>query len=127
MAGHLFAGLDTRLENPAGLAGVWAEENTRASIFEAMQRKETFAVSGPHMKLRFFGGWEYQDDDLSGKDWVKTGYSKGVPMGSDLKSEPGKAPTFMGVGGEGSDFRQSRPHPDHQGLDEKRPEFREGS
>lgn len=95
MAGHLFAGMDTRLENPAGLAGVWAEENTRESIFEAMQRKETFAVSGPHMKLRFFGGWEYKDDDLSGKDWVKTGYSKGVPMGSDLKSEHGKAPTFM--------------------------------
>jgi hypothetical protein len=95
MAGHLFAGLDTRLENPAGLAGVWAEENTRASIFEAMQRKETFAVSGPHIKLRFFGGWEYKADDLSDKDWVKTGYKEGVPMGSDLKSEHGKAPTFI--------------------------------
>jgi hypothetical protein len=95
MAGHLFAGLDTRLENPAGLAGVWAEENTRASIFEAMQRKETFAVSGPHIKLRFFGGWEYKADGLSDKDWVKTGYKEGVPMGSDLKSEHGKAPTFI--------------------------------
>jgi hypothetical protein len=95
MAGHLFAGLDTRLENPAGLAGVWAEENTRESIFEAMQRKETFAVSGPHIKLRFFGGWEYKADDLSDKDWVKTGYKKGVPMGGDLKSEHAKGPTFI--------------------------------
>jgi hypothetical protein len=95
MAGHLFAGLDTRLENPAGLAGVWAEENTRASLFEAMQRQETFAVSGPHIKLRFFGGWEYKADDLSDKDWVKTGYKQGVPMGGDLKSEHAKAPTFI--------------------------------
>jgi hypothetical protein len=95
MSGHLFAGLDVRLENPAGLAGVWAEENTRASIFEAMQRRETFAVSGPHIKLRFFGGWEYKTDDLSDKDWVKTGYKKGVPMGADLKSEHAKAPTFI--------------------------------
>ena len=95
MAGHVFAGLDTRLENPAGLAGVWAEENTRESIFEAMQRKETFAVSGPHIKLRFFGGWEYKADDLKDSDWVKTGYGKGVPMGGDLKSEHGKAPTFI--------------------------------
>jgi hypothetical protein len=95
MAGHLFAGLDTWLENPAGLAGVWAEENTRASLFEAMQRKETFAVSGPHTKLRFFGGWEYKADDLSDKDWVKTGYKKSVPIGGDLKSEHAKAPTFI--------------------------------
>jgi hypothetical protein len=100
MAGHLFAGLDTRLENPAGLAGVWAEENTRESIFEAMQRKETFAVSGPHIKLHFFGGWEYKADDLSDKDWVKTGYKKGVPMGGDLKSEHAEAPTFRSKAGQ---------------------------
>jgi uncharacterized protein DUF3604 len=95
MAGHIFAGLDTRLENPAGLSGVWAEENTRASIFEAMQRKETFATSGPHIKLRFFGGWEYKTEELGDKDWVKTGYRKGVPMGGDLPKENGHAPTFM--------------------------------
>ena len=59
MSGHLFAGLDVRLEGTAGLTGVWAEENTRESIFNAMQRKETFAVSGPHIKVRFFGGWQY--------------------------------------------------------------------
>jgi hypothetical protein len=95
MAGHVFAGLDTRFENPAGLAGVWAEENTRASIFDAMQRRETFAVSGPHIKLRFFGGWNYAAGDLSTRDWVKIGYSKGVPMGGDLKAKDAQAPTFI--------------------------------
>jgi Protein of unknown function (DUF3604) len=95
MAGHVFAGLDTRFENPAGLAGVWAEENTRESIFDAMQRKETFAVSGPHIKLRFFGGWKYPAAALDDKDWVKAGYRDGVPMGSDLTSIAGNAPTFI--------------------------------
>lgn len=95
MAGHVFAGLDTRYENPAGVSGVWAEENTRASIFEAMQRKETFAASGPHIKLRFFGGWNYKSSDVEEKDWVKTGYKAGVPMGGDLKKIESKAPTFI--------------------------------
>ncbi len=95
MAGHNFAGIDVRLESPAGLTGVWAEENTRASLFEAMQRKETFAVSGPHIKVRLFGGWEYISDMLGDKDWVKTSYAKGVPMGGDLPPARAKAPTFM--------------------------------
>jgi len=95
MAGHIFTGLDTRLENPAGLAGVWAEENTRASIFDAMQRKETFAVSGPHIKLRFFGGFSFVEGDLSHRDWVKTAYSKGVPMGADIKGKTGQPPSFI--------------------------------
>jgi hypothetical protein len=95
LAGHVFAGLDTRLENPAGVSGVWAEENTRASLFEAMQRKETFAASGPHIKLRFFGGWEYQPEELNDKDWVKTGYKKGVPMGGDLPKMKSAAPSFI--------------------------------
>ena len=55
------------LRSPAGLAGVWAEENTRESIFNAMQRKETFAVSGPHIKVRFFGGWQYTPEILDGQ------------------------------------------------------------
>ena len=95
MAGHIFTGLDVRLENPAGLTGVWAEENTRASIWDAMYRKETFGTSGPHIKIRFFGGWDYKPEELEAKDWVKTGYSRGVPMGSDLKTASGKAPTFI--------------------------------
>ena len=94
MSGHLFTGLDVRLENPAGLTGVWAEENTRASIFDAMQRRETFATSGPHMKVRFFGGWGFDKALVDQKDWVKAGYAKGVPMGGDLPPAASKAPTF---------------------------------
>jgi hypothetical protein len=77
------------------LTGVWAEENTRASIFDAVQRKETFAVSAPHIKVRLFGGWEYTTDVLAAQDWVKTGYAKGVPMGGDLPPANAKAPTFV--------------------------------
>jgi Protein of unknown function (DUF3604) len=96
MSGTLVGGMfDARLEGTAGLTGVWAEENTRASLFEAMQRKETFAVSGPHIKVRLFGGWEYTADMLADTDWVKTGYAKGVPMGGDLPPAKAKAPTFM--------------------------------
>jgi hypothetical protein len=96
MSGTLVGGMfDARIEGTGGLTGVWAEENTRAAIFEAMQRKETFAVSGPHIKVRLFGGWEYTADMLADKDWVKTGYAKGVPMGGDLPPAKGKAPTFM--------------------------------
>jgi hypothetical protein len=95
MAGHNFAGLDVRFENPAGLTGVWAEENTRASLFEAMKRKETFATSGPRITLRFFGGWEYGTDTAERRDWVRTAYAGGVPMGSDLPAPKGKAPTFV--------------------------------
>jgi hypothetical protein len=96
MSGTLVGGMfDARTEGTGGLTGVWAEENTRASLFEAMKRKETFAVTGPHIKVRLFGGWEYTADTLSDKDWVKTGYAKGVPMGGDLPPAKGKAPTFM--------------------------------
>jgi hypothetical protein len=95
MAGHLFQGIDLRLLNPGGLTGVWAEENTRASIFDAMYRKETFGVSGPHIKLRFFGGWGYTKGVLDGKDWVKKSYAGGVAMGGDLPPMEGKEPTFV--------------------------------
>jgi hypothetical protein len=96
MSGTLVGGMfDARTEGTSGLTGVWAEENTRAALFDAMQRKETFAVSGPHLKVRFFGGWEYAGDTLTSEDWVKTGYAKGVPMGGDLPPAAGKAPTFL--------------------------------
>jgi hypothetical protein len=62
MSGHLFTGMDVRYENPSGLTGIWAEENTRASLWDAMYRKETFATSGPRIRIRFFGGWEYARD-----------------------------------------------------------------
>ena len=96
MSGNLVGGMfDARTEGTGGLTGVWAEENTRASLFDAMKRKETFAVSGPHIKVRFFGGWEYAPQALADKDWVKTGYAKGIPMGGDLPPPTKKAPTFM--------------------------------
>jgi hypothetical protein len=100
MAGVLaFGTLDVRLENPAGLTGVWAEENTRASLWDAMYRKETFGVSGPHIKVRFFGGWGYNKDIVNAGDWVKQSYAGGVPMGGDLKPMPaggkGTAPSFV--------------------------------
>ncbi len=90
--------LDVRTENPGGLTGVWAEENTRASLFDAMYRKETFGVSGPHIKVRFFGGWGYDKGIMDGRDWVHRSYEGGVPMGSDMKPMPagkGVAPTFV--------------------------------
>lgn len=76
-----------------GYAAVWATANTRAAIFDAMMRKEIYATTGPRMTVRFFGGWDFKSNDLSG-NWVMTGYKRGVPMGSDLK--PGKGtPTFI--------------------------------
>jgi hypothetical protein len=99
-AGVLIGGtMDVRLENPGGLTGVWAEDNTRASIWDAMYRKETFGVSGPHIKVRFFGGWGYNKDVVNAGDWVKQSYAGGVPMGADLPPTPaggkGTAPNFV--------------------------------
>ncbi len=95
LSGKKEAGLNMGLLSTAGLGGVWAEENTRESIFAAMQRKETFGTSGVRIKVRFFGGWDFKPDVLNEKDWVKTGYAKGVPMGSDLKPKSGKEPAFI--------------------------------
>jgi hypothetical protein len=99
-AGVLIGGtMDVRLENPGGLTGVWAEENTRASIWDAMYRKETFGVSGPHIKVRLFGGWAYGAALPNAQDWVKQAYAGGVPMGADLRPMPtggkGTAPKFV--------------------------------
>jgi hypothetical protein len=96
MSGTLVGGMfDARTEGTSGLTGVWAEENTRASLFDGMKRKETFAVTGPHIKVRLFGGWEYTAATLGEKDWVKSGYAKGVPMGGDLPPAKAKSPTFL--------------------------------
>ena len=79
-----------------GPSVVWAEENTRDSIFEALRRKETYGTSGPRMKVRFFGGWNYPAD-ACGKDFVDIGYKGGVPMGGDLpaRTAGAGAPTFI--------------------------------
>ncbi len=78
----------------AGTTAVWAEENTRASIFDAMKRKETYGTSGTMIRLRFFGGWDYSTNLVKNKNFVKKAYKGGVPMGSDLPKKASKAPTF---------------------------------
>ncbi len=83
--------------NPGGLAGVWAEENSRDAIFDAMKRRETFGTSGPRITARFFGGWDYPDDLCGDPDLVARGYAGGVPMGGDLAAPPdgATAPVFV--------------------------------
>ncbi len=80
-----------------GLTGVWAETNTREAIYAALRRKETFATSGPEIRIRFFGGFDLPADILSQGDWVKTAYAKGAPMGGDLAAvgAPAHAPRFV--------------------------------
>jgi hypothetical protein len=79
-----------------GYAGVWATENTREAIFDAMKRKETYATTGSRMTVRFFGGWNFTEEDAKGRLPATVGYEKGVPMGGDLSKAPaGKAPTFL--------------------------------
>jgi len=80
----------------SGYAAVWATENTREALFDAMMRKETYATTGPRMLVRFFGGWEFEADDAKHRLPADIGYLKGVPMGGDLRNAPyGKAPTFL--------------------------------
>ncbi len=82
--------------NPGAIAGVWAEENTRAAIFDAMARKETFATSGPRIEVRLFAGWDYPDDLDGRSDMVAAAYAGGVPMGGDLSRAPkDKAPKLL--------------------------------
>jgi len=81
----------------SGLAAVWAEENTREAIFDAMERKEVYATTGSRIGVRFFGGWEFTEEDIRSRTPAFAGYRKGVPMGGDLPAMPEAAiaPTFM--------------------------------
>ena len=82
---------------PGGLAVVWAEENSRDAIFEAMLRRETYGTSGTRPIVRFFGGWDYPENTCSSSEMVAAGYAGGVPMGGDLPTQPapGTAPSFI--------------------------------
>lgn len=88
--------LEGSWDGSGGLTGVWAEQNTRESIFDALRRKETFATSGTRLKFRFFAGWDYDNTLFENKDWIKAAYRRGAPMGGDLPAKPNgrSAPTF---------------------------------
>lgn len=80
----------------SGYAAVWATENTREALFDAMERRETYATTGSRMVVRFFGGWDFAPKDALDRLPARIGYGKGVPMGADLEKAPaGKAPTFL--------------------------------
>ena len=80
----------------SGYAAVWAEDNTREALFDAMERRETYATTGPRMLVRFFGGWDFEAADTQTRQPAAVGYQKGVPMGGDLSHAPaGKSPTFL--------------------------------
>ena len=80
----------------AGRAAVWAIENTREAIFDAMARKEVYATTGPRMAVRFFGGWDFEPGDANNRMPARVGYTKGVPMGGDLTNGPeGQSPNFL--------------------------------
>ncbi len=100
---HVFlANADTGLKilnweaTAGGYAAVWATENTREAIFDAMARKEVYATTGPRMFVRFFGAWDFEPGDANNRMPARIGYTKGVPMGGDLAKGPeGKSPTFL--------------------------------
>jgi hypothetical protein len=81
----------------AGLAAVWAPENTRAALFDAMERKEVYGTTGTRLTVRFFGGWTFEPKDVNSREPAFTGYAKGVPMGGTLAAPAAgaTAPTFM--------------------------------
>jgi len=80
----------------SGYTAVWATENTREAIWDAMQRRETYSSTGPRMSVRFFGGWDFVGNDAHSREPGWVGYEKGVPMGADLPAAPvGKSPTFL--------------------------------
>ena len=79
---------DNIVFNPGGLGVLWAEENSRDSLFDAMRRREAYGTSGPRMLVRFFGGWSYPEDLCESRSFIEQGYANGVPMGGDLPSPP---------------------------------------
>ena len=86
----------TSQEVASGLMAVWARENTRRDIFDAMQRKEVYATTGTRIRVRVFAGWDFKADEVSRPDFIDQGYRRGVPMGGDLTKAPrGKPPAFM--------------------------------
>ena len=75
----------------SGLAAVWAKENTREAIFDALARKEVYGTTGTRLTVRIFAGWDFKPDEVQRPDFAAQGYARGVPMGGDLKSAPAGA------------------------------------
>lgn len=88
---------DALINNPGGIAVVWAKERSRDAIFNAFQSREVYATSGPRITVRFFGGWQYPEAICDDKELAKIGYEQGVPMGSKLPKRPADAgaPMFI--------------------------------
>ena len=86
----------TSQEQAGSLMAVWARDNTRRDIFDSMRRKEVYATTGTRIRVRVFGGWDFEEDEVIRPDFIDQGYQRGVPMGGDLRKAPeGMAPTFM--------------------------------
>ena len=86
----------TSQEVASGLTGVWARENTREALFDAMRRKEVYGTTGTRIRVRVFGGWDFEAEEVTRPDIVSQGYQRGVPMGGTLVDAPaGRAPSFM--------------------------------
>jgi len=80
----------------SGISAVWATSNTRSALFDSMERREVYATTGPRMRVRFFGSYQFTEDDAKRRDLALIGYTKGVPMGSDLAKAPqGQSPSFL--------------------------------
>ncbi len=95
-SGTTVAGEPPKNFGTPGATGVWAPENTRTAIYDAIKSKETFGTSGPLIRVRFFGGWKYSKGLVKDNNFVRNAYKGGVPMGGDLPKKPAraKAPTF---------------------------------
>ena len=104
-------------QTASGYAAVWATENTREALFDAMKRRETYATTGPRMIVRFFGGWDFEPNDANNRMPARIGYTKGVPMGGDLqRCSRRQIADVSRCRAQRSDWCKPRSHPDHQRL-----------
>ena len=100
----------------SGLAAVWARENTREEIFDAMMRKEVYATTGTRLRVRVFAGYEFEESDLPRSDFAAHGYEHGVPMGGELSASEGRPPRFVIRALRDPDGANLGPCPGHQGM-----------
>ena len=92
--GRMYSNTAFKTWSASGLAGIWAESNTRSDLFDAMRRKEVFSTTGPRIKIRFFGSFKFADDFLEREDAIAKAYMEGVPMGGTMNRD-GQVPSFL--------------------------------